>query len=1115
MSTPIATWLQRVRCGAWLCLLALAPTVHALDPAKEFHDYGIDNWNTNAGLPQTSVLTITQDRTGYIWIGTQDGLARFDGLRFDVFDRRNSDGTAPLNVDTSLCDSRGRLWFGTPNGLLFYESGHFHAIATGTHATSVNAIVENFDGEVWIGTASGMLRYDGTTLVSTAHSTPVYSLVRGANAIWIGGPGTVTRHTTDGDKAFQVPEGKDAPVTHLALAKQGLWIGTSAGLYLLPNSGDEVIALPLNIAANSKNGANSRIENLFVDRDDNLWIGTPTTLFRRRENGTIERVRDEDFIRSAFIDAAFEDREGNLWLGSRTEGLFRLWNGWADRLGANDGLTDSLIWSVTRDPAGHIVLGSNSNVMRLDEDGPHEILSTKQVPNLSAYELSYDAEGRLWVGMRAGLAIYDHDRVTTPPVFSRLARAQVNAIVPHNGVYWIGSQDGLFKYDGEVLRQIPLAPGVTEAQVRGIHIDADGTLTIATESGVRRLEGDLLRPPAWAKPLEGRYVTSIMTIRPGLLGITTRDSGFGLVRDNHLLMLDDRNGLPINNSWAMRTVGDYLYVSNIDGIWRVPIAALPDPLTATNPVIAPERVLGRLTGMQHIHCCNGGGRSRMLVDGTSLWFPAIHGAVRVDTKDILPPSLPPTIVVEQLHHGDRWYNAQDVISIDSPQRDIELRFTGLSFREPRGISFRYRLDGYDTQWHEAGTRRSAFYTNLPPGNFKFRVEARTGNSLSEFTTGGNPMLAQLSFELVPRWFERRSTQIAGIILLLVLAAIAPLIIRQRYHQRGLQLEAQVRERTRELRDANEKQIHANTALHESNLRLAEQIEERRAAERALQTSNADLLALNHKLEETQNQLIQSEKLASIGQLAAGVAHEINNPIAFVGSNLRTLQRYAAQLLAAMEALTTELADGGNAARSSELEQIRAHFDIDALAADLPQLVDESRDGIERVAKIVRDLRDFSRIDRDNKWVLADVHRGLESTLNIVANELKFKARIVKNFGDLPPIKCLPSELNQVFMNILMNAGQAIRERGVITVSTGRSADKIWISISDDGEGIPADVLPRIFDPFFTTKPVGSGTGLGLSISYGIVLKHGGTIEAVSVPGEGTSMRIELPIEQPA
>jgi signal transduction histidine kinase len=278
--------------------------------------------------------------------------------------------------------------------------------------------------------------------------------------------------------------------------------------------------------------------------------------------------------------------------------------------------------------------------------------------------------------------------------------------------------------------------------------------------------------------------------------------------------------------------------------------------------------------------------------------------------------------------------------------------------------------------------------------------------------------------------------------------------------------------------------------------------------------NAELEIANTKLQGAQEYLIQSEKLASIGQLAAGVAHEINNPIGYVNSNLNTLQQYVSKLLAAIDTYASMLASTSDAAKKHEAEEIRRRFDIDFLAVDVPQLLIESCEGIERVCKIVRDLKDFSRSDRGEAWIRTDIHRGLESTLNIVCNELKYKAVIVKTFGQLPLVECLPSELNQVFMNILMNAGQAISERGVITVSTGTSGDSVWIAIGDDGEGIPDEVLPRIFDPFFTTKPVGTGTGLGLAISYGIIAKHHGSIQITSEAGQGTLLRIGLPINQP-
>ena len=287
-----------------------------------------------------------------------------------------------------------------------------------------------------------------------------------------------------------------------------------------------------------------------------------------------------------------------------------------------------------------------------------------------------------------------------------------------------------------------------------------------------------------------------------------------------------------------------------------------------------------------------------------------------------------------------------------------------------------------------------------------------------------------------------------------------------------------------------------------------------ARQAELHAINSDLEIAYAKLKGVQEQAIQSEKLASIGQLAAGVAHEINNPIGYINSNLSTLQHYAAGLLKAVETLSQSIIRSGNPTAVAELEEARQRLDLDFMADDVEQLLSESREGISRVCKIVQDLKEFSRRNDNDDWVLVDLHKGLESTLNIAWNELKYKAEVIKTFGDLPPIECLPSELNQVFLNILLNAGHAIQDQGVITVTTGCSNDKVWVAIGDDGEGIPAEILPRIFDPFFTSRPVGVGTGLGLAISYGIVAKHHGKIEVTSVVGQGTLFRIELPTEQP-
>lgn len=280
-------------------------------------------------------------------------------------------------------------------------------------------------------------------------------------------------------------------------------------------------------------------------------------------------------------------------------------------------------------------------------------------------------------------------------------------------------------------------------------------------------------------------------------------------------------------------------------------------------------------------------------------------------------------------------------------------------------------------------------------------------------------------------------------------------------------------------------------------------------------ANKDLKTLNARLSEAQSKLIQSEKLASIGQLAAGVAHEINNPIGFIFSNFGTLEQYLADLFRVLQAYEEAEAAITDPAVLSRLRGLKDEVDLAYLTEDIPTLMHESKDGIQRVRKIVQDLKDFSRVDARQEWEAVNLHHGLDSTLNIVNNEIKYKADVIKEYGDLPEVQCLPSELNQVFLNLLVNAAHAITaERGTIHLRTGVEGAHVWVEVADNGCGIAPENLPRIFDPFFTTKPVGKGTGLGLSLSYGIVQKHGGRMEVQSTPGEGTRFRVTLPIHHP-
>jgi signal transduction histidine kinase len=314
----------------------------------------------------------------------------------------------------------------------------------------------------------------------------------------------------------------------------------------------------------------------------------------------------------------------------------------------------------------------------------------------------------------------------------------------------------------------------------------------------------------------------------------------------------------------------------------------------------------------------------------------------------------------------------------------------------------------------------------------------------------------------------------------------------------------------------EEVVEQRTAqLAEVNHKLREDVARREAAEQSLLNRNNELNLLNAKLTDAQEHLVQSEKLASIGQLAAGVAHEINNPIGYIFSNFGTLEKYLGDLFLMLEIYAQWEEKTSDQNMIAQLKVARDDVELDFLKEDIPVLMKESREGIVRVREIVQNLKDFSRVDQTTDWQFSNLNLGIETTLNVVHNEVKYKADVVRELSEIPDVQCMPSQINQVVMNLIVNAAHAMGpQRGVITLRSGQLEDKVWFEVADTGSGIPAEVLPKIFDPFYTTKPIGKGTGLGLSMSYGIVQKHNGTIEVKTEIGKGTTFRVTLPKLQP-
>ena len=273
-----------------------------------------------------------------------------------------------------------------------------------------------------------------------------------------------------------------------------------------------------------------------------------------------------------------------------------------------------------------------------------------------------------------------------------------------------------------------------------------------------------------------------------------------------------------------------------------------------------------------------------------------------------------------------------------------------------------------------------------------------------------------------------------------------------------------------------------------------------------------------QLDDVSTRLHQSEKLASLGQLAAGVAHEINNPIGYVSSNLNTLNKYIAiydKTIDQLQAQTQAPPPAGQTPATAKPAPAKTP-NHEAIRQDVQDLLRETQEGITRVKNIIQDLKDFSRSNAAQNFTLADLQQGLRSTLNIVAGEVRPRAELDLQLSPLPDVECVPSQINQVFLNMVVNAAQAMPKdhKGKITIRCGVAPDTVWFEFEDNGVGMDAATIARIFDPFFTTKDVGTGTGLGLSVSLGIVKRHGGQILVHSTPGVGTTFKIELPLRQP-
>ncbi|MDY7232185.1 two-component regulator propeller domain-containing protein [Hyalangium rubrum] len=1040
--------------GVLALLLASAPSAWALDPSKSLLQFPRRVWQTPDGLPQNAIQALAQTPDGYLWGGTWEGLVRFDGVRFTTFDRINTPELQGRSIQCLATAPDGTLWIGTEVGLTGMREGRFFPVVAPPDIPlrNIHTLRATRDGSLWIATTGqGLLRF-----------------FQGRFQVWNSDNGL----SSDRVQAFV----EDARGT--------LWVGTTAGLHRW--DGTALHPAPL------FDGPQPPVHSLVVDKDDTLWAGTEQGIVYRLEAGRMRPV-PEASLPGAPIEAMLADRPGTLWVGSTGRGLLRLAYGQRSTLDASQGLLSNTVASLLEDSEGNIWIGAAEGGLHRLKDALFTSLGPPEgLPQRVVSSIHEAPDGSLWfASLGNGVTRWFGGKMTTYTTREGLIHDRVRSMAPaREGGVWFSAQTGVSLWRaGAFTLSIGTEQGMPPGPIRAVYEDAEGILWAGTPEGLARWNGErlevltrkdglpgdnitLLHPrPAggfWvgtaggglAYFVHGRPTTVAFEGQPmfselqalheesnGTLWLGT-DEGLYRWKAGHFSRFSRAEGLFDDRIFQILPDGrGYLWMSCNKGIFRVAHGELEAVAEGTLARVT-SHTYGQDDGMRAEECNGVGAPAGIRARDGRLWFPTIRGAVVHDPRqpEAAVPS-PPPVLIEELRVDGQPVASTEWGRIPPGEGHVEIHYTSPSLRAPQRLDFRYQLEGIDKEWLQAGTRRVAYYTRLPPGDYRFRVlVASTDGSTSAPET-------MVAFRLEPRLYQTLGFRVVAA-LALVLGLVGAVWLRvQRLRVRERRLQKRVAQRTAELA-----------------------------------TVNADLQARLQELQATRERLVHAEKMAAVGTLAAGVGHEINNPLAFIISNLH----YA----------TTEVRKEG------ERGGVRTPWQ------DVAKALEEALEGADRVRRIVQDLKTFSRVQPEQPQRV-ELHTVLDLALAISEAETRHRARVVRDYGAPPAVFGDETRLGQVFLNLLVNAAQAIPEghadTNEIRVTTRADArGQAVVVVSDTGSGISPEVLPRIFEPFFTTKPVGVGTGLGLSICHSYVEAMGGAVHVRSELGRGTTFEVVLP-----
>ena len=1110
---------------------------------------------TSDGLSNSAVLSVTQDALGFIWIGTADGLDRYDGEVVRPFRHDGSDESLTSNVVQALAPGRGgAVWVGTAAGLDRYDPAteRFESVES-LAGRDVLKLLADTTGGVWVGTANGLVRVSptGEALSAYRHDAgdartlpddAVSALALDGDRLWVG--------TADGLAYLEVASGDVERVRSDSLgvinvssvarsAGGGVLMGTfGGGLFRYrPDAGFDRISVGGDVLGDV-------VSSVHEDADGAIWVGTIGGGLRRAQPGAagVDVYVNETDSPTSLVDdqvsALWEDRQGVMWVATYG-GLDRFdrARGSVERIRHDPEDASSLasdeVMAVLAAADGTLYVGTGRS---LDVSTDGETFTHLRLPPNTrsntvhgATALLQDRAGAVWVGTD-GNGLFRLDGTTfnrvDPIVGSSGDQMVITSIFEdRSGMLWIGTvNNGLFLYDMASNKAVnySAADGLESNRIESVAQSLDGSVWVGTDNGLCRVdragdEGEFtcISASSGSRDLRNGYIQSILTRSDGSLWIGTRA---GLHRLNTGAIPDGcqhvgrSEGLPGESVYGiLEDQSGTLWLSTNGGLVQF------EPVTGTITRqlalgSSADRSLGAAIGLDRAGRVYVGGTAGLLSfdpENLAALNPnppqVVLTDVSVEGQDVVPGPDAPLHVAAPV---------ADELNIDYDQTVVTFEYAGLHFSDPTQNRYRYRLDGFDDDWREAGdggARREVTYTNLDPGSYVFEVEASNADGV------WSEAPARIEVHVRPPWWRTLWAYLGFAAL-----AVFGLVRADRWQRARLLREERERAERRETElraataEAERRKVEAEAdALKAQAERQTAELDRAREAQEA----NAKLAAANERLEASiadlhsaQGQLVQAEKLASLGQLTAGIAHEIKNPLNFVNN---------------FAELSVELADELDEELQQHADQSVASIrgDLEPLLADLKENARRIHEHGQRADRIVRAMLLHSRGGTDEK-ARVNVNAFVEEYANLAyhgakANEADFQVVLERDLGaETGEADVVPQELGRVLINLLTNAFYAVQKQSTsgetsyaptVTVRTRREGANVQIEVEDNGTGISEEVQRRIFEPFFTTKPTGEGTGLGLSLAHDIVTGvHGGEMDMKSDVGEGTTFRIAIP-----